>query len=175
MALSPDFRWKVPEFSGTSAQANSMAQGLNSLVTGLGSAIKGYRNELKEKAIRDLAQENWQRQFDSSEAARTQQQENWAKQFAANEAARKQQQENWQKQFGQTTAMQNAQLNQMRQQLLRQQEQDAWLRAFYDKYFAEDPEEQEYNELRERLFGNQPSDTNGASLVMSGLNPQLMK
>ena len=36
-------------------------------------------------------------------------------------------------------------------------------------------EEQEYNELRERLFGNQPSDTNGASLVMSGLNPQLMK
>lgn len=172
--LSPEFRWKVPEFSGTSAQADSMAQGLSSLATGIGSAIKGYRNELKDEAIRNLAQENWMAQFDASEKARKQQQENWAKQFNASELARKQQQENWQKQFGQTTKMQEAQLNQMRQQLLRQQEQDAWMREFYDKYFAEDPEEQEYNELRERLFGN-PSEPGGASLVMSGLSPQLMK
>ena len=172
--LSPDFRWKVPEFSGTSAQANSMAQGLNSLATGIGSAIKNYRKELQEKAIRDQAQDNWQKQFDASEAARKQQQQNWLTQIAVNEAARRKQQENWEKQFGQTSKMQEAQLNQMRQQLARQQEQDAWLRDFYNKYFAEDPEEQEYNELRERLFGS-PSESGGASLVMSGLNPQLMK
>lgn len=67
MALSPDFRWKVPEFSGTSAQANSMAQGLSSLATGIGSAIKGAYLRKEQQRRNDIEDEDRRRRIDEED------------------------------------------------------------------------------------------------------------
>lgn len=138
MSMSIDFRWKVPTVSVQSTDAEERSRGLQSLGTGIGTAIGNWRKEQRDKAIRELAQSNWQKQFDANEAQRVFSNEMQGKQFA--EQAR----------------LNDANLTRMREDAETRRKQQEWLQRFYDMYVGEDPEEKEYRQLYQELYGEAP-------------------
>lgn len=142
----------MPSVADPNAQSNSMGQGIASLGQGLGQAFRNGREE----------------------AWKQQQQQNWRDQFAFNQAQQIQNQNNWNRQFAQTKKMQDAQLEQLQAQLERQQEQDEWLKQFYDAYFGNDEEWKELQQLRNRFAGSNAGVSDNA-LTLMGINPLFMR
>lgn len=151
MSMSIDFRWKVPTVSAQSADAEDRSRGLQTLGTGIGTAIGNWRKEQRDKAIRELAQSNWQKQFDANEAQRTLSNEMQGKQFA------------------EQVRLNDANLARMREDADIRRKQQEWLQRFYDTYVGEDPEEKEYRQLYQELYGEAP----GAPSLDVLLNPSL--
>lgn len=150
MALNVNWRWNMPTVGSPNAESDDMAQGLQQLGQGIGQMIGGKRKWDRDQAIRDLAQENWERNFAQQKA---QSDRNFALQ---------------QQQFDLTKAAKE-------QEMARQRQQDEWLKQFYEQYFGNDKKYEELQRLRAKFtnIGNEePSDV---SLVLAGPNPLLMK
>lgn len=145
MALNVNCRWNMPTVGSPNAESDDMAQGLQQLGQGIGQMIGGKRKWDRDQAIRDLAQENWERSFAQQKA---QSDRNFALQ---------------QQQFDLTKAAKE-------QEMARQRQQDEWLKQFYEQYFGNDPEVSELQKLLAKY--QRPTE---ASMVMAGLNPLLMK
>lgn len=135
----------MPSVADPNAQANSMGQGVASLGQGLGQAFRNGREE----------------------AWKQQQQQNWRDQFAFQQAQQIQNQNNWNRQFEQSRKIQDAALE-------RQQEQDEWLKQFYDAYFGNDEEWKELQQLRNRFAGSNAGVSDNA-LTLMGINPLFMR
>ena len=135
----------MPTVGSPNAESDDMAQGLQQLGQGIGQMIGGKRKWERDQAIRDLAQENWERNFAQQKA---QNDRNFALQ---------------QQQFELTKAAKE-------QEMARQRQQDEWLKQFYEQYFGNDPEVTELQKLLAKY--QRPTE---ASMVMAGLNPLLMK
>lgn len=145
MALNVNWRWNMPAVGSPNAESDDRAQGLQLLGQGIGQMINGKRKWDRDQAIRDLAQENWERNFAQQKA---QSDRNFALQ---------------QQQFELTKAAKE-------QEMARQRQQDEWLKQFYEQYFGEDPEVSELQKLLAKY--QKPTET---SMFMAGLNPLLMK
>lgn len=145
MALNVNWRWNMPTVGSPNAESDDMAQGLQQLGQGIGQMIAGKRKWDRDQAIRDLAQENWERNFAQQKA---QSDRNFALQ---------------QQQFDLTKAAKE-------QEMARQRQQDEWLKQFYEQYFGEDPEVSELQKLLAKY--QKPTE---ASMFIAGLNPLLMK
>lgn len=143
--LSINWNWRMPTVGSPNAESDDMAQGLQQLGQGIGQMIGGKRKWERDQDIRDLAQENWERNFAQQKA---QSDRNFALQ---------------QQQFDLTKAAKE-------QEMARQRQQDEWLKQFYEQYFGNDPEVTELQELHAKY--QRPTE---ASMVMAGLNPLLMK
>lgn len=135
----------MPSVADPNAQSNSMGQGVASLGQGLGQAFRNGREE----------------------AWKQQQQQNWRDQFAFQQAQQIQNQNNWNRQFEQSRKIQDAALE-------RQQEQDEWLKQFYDAYFGDDEEWKELQQLRNRFAGSNAGVSDNA-LTLMGINPLFMR
>lgn len=135
----------MPTVGSPNAESDDMAQGLQQLGQGIGQMIGGKRKWDRDQAIRDLAQENWERNFAQQKA---QSDRNFALQ---------------QQQFELTKAAKE-------QEMARQRQQDEWLKQFYEQYFGNDPEVSELQKLLAKY--QKPTE---ASMFMAGLNPLLMK
>lgn len=135
----------MPSVADPNAQSNSMGQGVASLGQGLGQAFRNGREE----------------------AWKQQQQQNWRDQFAFQQAQQIQNQNNWNRQFEQSRKIQDAALE-------RQQEQDEWLKQFYDAYFGNDEEWKELQQLRNRFAGSKAGVSDNA-LTLMGINPLFMR
>ena len=135
----------MPTVGSPNAESDDMAQGLQQLGQGIGQMIGGKRKWDRDQAIRDLAQENWERNFAQQKA---QSDRNYALQ---------------QQQFELTKAAKE-------QEMARQRQQDEWLKQFYEQYFGNDPEVSELQKLLAKY--QKPTE---ASMFMAGLNPLLMK
>lgn len=145
MALNVNWRWNMPAVGSPNAESDDMAQGLQQLGQGIGQMISGKRKWDRDQAIRDLAQENWERNFAQQKA---QSDRNYALQ---------------QQQFELTKAAKE-------QEMARQRQQDEWLKQFYEQYFGNDPEVSELQKLLAKY--QKPTE---ASMFIAGLNPLLMK
>lgn len=145
MALNVNWRWNMPTVGSPNAESDDMAQGLQQLGQGIGQMISGKRKWDRDQAIRDLAQENWERNFAQQKA---QSDRNFALQ---------------QQQFELTKAAKE-------QEMARQRQQDEWLKQFYEQYFGNDPEVSELQKLLAKY--QKPTE---ASMFIAGLNPLLMK
>lgn len=145
MALNVNWRWNMPTVGSPNAESDDMAQGLQQLGQGIGQMIAGKRKWDRDQAIRDLAQENWERNFAQQKA---QSDRNFALQ---------------QQQFDLTKAAKE-------QEMARQRQQDEWLKQFYEQYFGNDPEVSELQKLLAKY--KKPTET---SMFIAGLNPLLMK
>ena len=145
MALNVNWRWNMPAVGSPNAESDDMAQGLQQLGQGIGQMIGGKRKWDRDQAIRDLAQENWERNFAQQKA---QSDRNYALQ---------------QQQFELTKAAKE-------QEMTRQRQQDEWLKQFYEQYFGNDPEVSELQKLLAKY--RKPTET---EMFMAGLNPLLMK
>jgi hypothetical protein len=135
----------MPTVGSPNAESDDMAQGLQQLGQGIGQMIGGKRKWERDQAIRDLAQENWERNFAQQKA---QSDRNFALQ---------------QQQFDLTKAAKE-------QEMARQRQQDEWLKQFYEQYFGNDPEVSELQKLLAKY--QRPTED---SMFMAGLNPLLMK
>jgi hypothetical protein len=135
----------MPTVGSPNAESDDMAQGLQQLGQGIGQMIGGKRKWERDQAIRDLAQENWERNFAQQKA---QSDRNFALQ---------------QQQFDLTKAAKE-------QEMARQRQQDEWLKQFYEQYFGNDPEVTELQKLLAKY--QRPTED---SMFMAGLNPLLMK
>lgn len=135
----------MPTVGSPNAESDDMAQGLQQLGQGIGQMIGGKRKWDRDQAIRDLAQENWERNFAQQKA---QSDRNFALQ---------------QQQFDLTKAAKE-------QEMARQRQQDEWLKQFYEQYFGSDPEVSELQKLLAKY--QKPTE---ASMFIAGLNPLLMK
>ena len=135
----------MPTVGSPNAESDDMAQGLQQLGQGIGQMISGKRKWDRDQAIRDLAQENWERNFAQQKA---QSDRNFALQ---------------QQQFDLTKAAKE-------QEMARQRQQDEWLKQFYEQYFGSDPEVSELQKLLAKY--QKPTE---ASMFIAGLNPLLMK
>ena len=152
MALNVNWRWNMPTVGSPNAESDDMAQGLQQLGQGIGQMISGKRKWDRDKEIRDLAQENWERNF--------------AQQKAQNELAQLNANRNYALQRDQFELNKAAK----EQEMARQRQQDEWLRQFYEQYFGNDPEVSELQKLLAKY--QKPTET---SMFMAGLNPLLMK
>jgi hypothetical protein len=148
MALTVNWRWNAPQFTGEDAQANSMREG----ILGIGKGIADMMRNTREEKWKEQAQKNWELSFANNA-------DQWQKQFDRSG-------EQWQKQFDQNKAVQDFTMN-------RQRTQDEWLNKWYEQFFGDlyvdDPKERRYRELMAK-YGNLSGN---AGLVMSGLDPQL--
>lgn len=150
MALNVNWRWNMPTVGSPNAESDDMAQGLQQLGQGIGQMVSGKRKWDRDQAIRDLAQENWERNFAQQKAQSDRNFELQQQQFELTKAAKE-------------------------QEMARQRQQDEWLKQFYEQYFGNDKKYEELQRLRAKFanIGNaEPSDV---SLVLAGLNPLLMK
>lgn len=143
--LAINWNWRMPTVGSPNAESDDMAQGLQQLGQGIGQMISGKRKWDRDQAIRDLAQENWERNFAQQ---KTQSDRNFALQ---------------QQQFDLTKAAKE-------QEMARQRQQDEWLKQFYEQYFGSDPEVSELQKLLAKY--QKPTE---ASMFIAGLNPLLMK
>lgn len=94
MAMNVTWNWRMPTVGSPDANADDMAQGIQSLGEGIGRLIGGKRKWERDQEIRDLAQENWERNF-----ALQQQQFDFNKAAKEQELARQRQQDEWLKRF----------------------------------------------------------------------------
>lgn len=151
MALNVNWNWRMPTVGDPDKVAagnrESFLSGLDSIAAGLIKSGENQRADEKQK---------W---LENTTAQRI------AMQKEQNQLAQQNANRNYMLQRDQFNLNKERQLNEM----ARQKKQDDWMQRFYDQYFANDPEEQEYQELLARLQGGQP---NAASQVMMGLNPQ---
>lgn len=145
MALNVNWRWNMPTVGSPNAESDDMAQGLQQLGQGIGQMISGKRKWDRDQAIRDLAQENWERNFAQQKAQSDRNFDLQQQQFELTKAAKE-------------------------QEMARQRQQDEWLKQFYEQYFGNDPEVSELQKLLAKY--QRPTE---ASMVMAGLNPLLMK
>ena len=145
MALNVNWNWRMPTVGSPNAESDDMAQGLQQLGQGIGQMIGGKRKWDRDQAIRDLAQENWERNFAQQKAQSDRNYELQRDQFELTKAAKE-------------------------QEMARQRQQDEWLKQFYEQYFGNDPEVSELQKLLAKY--QRPTE---ASMVMAGLNPLLMK
>lgn len=144
-ALNVNWRWNMPAVGSPNAESDDMAQGLQQLGQGIGQMIGGSRKWNRDKEIRDLAQENWERNFAQQKAQSDRNYELQQQQFELNKAAKE-------------------------QEMARQRQQDEWLKQFYEQYFGSDPEVSELQKLLAKY--QRPGE---ASMFIAGLNPLLMK
>ena len=145
MALNVNWNWRMPTVGSPNAESDDMAQGLQQLGQGIGQMIGGKRKWDRDQAIRDLAQENWERNFAQQKAQSDRNYELQRDQFELTKAAKE-------------------------QEMARQRQQDEWLKQFYEQYFGNDPEVSEL----QKLLGKYRRPTE-ESVFMAGLNPLLMK
>lgn len=145
MALNVNWNWRMPTVGSPNAESDDMAQGLQQLGQGIGQMIGGKRKWDRDQAIRDLAQENWERNFAQQKAQSDRNFDLQQQQFELTKAAKE-------------------------QEMARQRQQDEWLKQFYEQYFGNDPEVSELQKLLAKY--QRPTE---ASMVMAGLNPLLMK
>ena len=145
MALNVNWNWRMPTVGSPNAESDDMAQGLQQLGQGIGQMIGDKRKWDRDQAIRDLAQENWERNFAQQKAQSDRNYELQRDQFELTKAAKE-------------------------QEMARQRQQDEWLKQFYEQYFGNDPEVTELQKLLAKY--QRPTE---ASMVMAGLNPLLMK
>lgn len=145
MALNVNWRWNMPTVGSPNAESDDMAQGLQQLGQGIGQMISGKRKWDRDQAIRDLAQENWERNFAQQKAQSDRNFELQQQQFDLTKAAKE-------------------------QEMARQRQQDEWLKQFYEQYFGNDPEVSELQKLLAKY--QKPTE---ASMFIAGLNPLLMK
>ena len=145
MALNVNWRWNMPTVGSPNAESDDMAQGLQQLGQGIGQMIGGKRKWDRDQAIRDLAQENWERNFAQQKAQSDRNFDLQQQQFELTKAAKE-------------------------QEMARQRQQDEWLKQFYEQYFCNDPEVTEL----QKLLGKYRRPTEEI-VFMAGLNPLLMK
>ena len=145
MALNVNWNWRMPTVGSPNAESDDMAQGLQQLGQGIGQMIGGKRKWDRDQAIRDLAQENWERNFAQQKAQSDRNYELQQQQFELTKAAKE-------------------------QEMARQRQQDEWLKQFYEQYFGNDPEVSEL----QKLLGKYRRPTEEI-VFMAGLNPLLMK
>ena len=151
MSLAINWRWNMPTVGSPNAESDDMAQGLQQLGQGIGQMIGGKRKWERDQAIRDLAQENWERNF--------------AQQKAQSELAQLNANRNYALQRDQFELTKAAK----EQEMARQRQQDEFMKRMYEQFFSNDPEQQELQKLLDKY--STPGD---ASKVMIGLNPQLL-
>ena len=151
MALNVNWNWRMPTVGDPDKVAagnrDSLLSGLDSIAAGL---IKSGENQRADE------KQQW---LENTTAQRM------AMQREQNQLAQQNANRNYMLQRDQFNLNKERQL----QDMARQKKQDEWMQRFYDQYFANDPEEQEYQELLARLQGGQQ---NAASQIMMGLNPQ---
>lgn len=151
MALNVNWNWRMPTVGDPDKVAAGNRQdflsGLDSIAAGL---IKSGENQRADE------KQQW---LENTTAQRM------AMQREQNQLAQQNANRNYMLQRDQFNLNKERQL----QDMARQKKQDEWMQRFYDQYFANDPEEQEYQELLARLQGGQQ---NAASQIMMGLNPQ---
>lgn len=151
MSLNVQWRWNMPTVGDPDKVAAGNRQdflsGLDSIAAGL---IKSGENQRADE------KQQW---LENTTAQRM------AMQREQNQLAQQNANRNYMLQRDQFNLNKERQL----QDMARQKKQDEWMQRFYDQYFANDPEEQEYQELLARLQGGQQ---NAASQIMMGLNPQ---
>lgn len=151
MALNVNWNWRMPTVGDPDKVAAGNRQdflsGLDSIASGL---IKSGENQRADE------KQQW---LENTTAQRM------AMQREQNQLAQQNANRNYMLQRDQFNLNKERQL----QDMARQKKQDEWMQRFYDQYFANDPEEQEYQELLARLQGGQQ---NAASQIMMGLNPQ---
>ena len=152
MALNVNWRWNMPAVGSPNAESDDMAQGLQQLGQGIAMMNAGKRKWDRDQEIRDLAQENWERNF--------------AQQKAQNELAQLNANRNYALQRDQFELNKAAK----DQEMARQRQQDEWLKTFYEQYFVDDPEVSELQKLLAKY--QRPGE---ASMFIAGLNPLLMK
>lgn len=144
MALNVNWNWRMPTVGSPNAESDDMAQGLQQLGQGIGQMIGGKRKWDRDQAIRDLAQENWERNFAQQKAQSDRNFDLQQQQFELTKAAKE-------------------------QEMARQRQQDEFMKRMYEQFFGNDPEQQELQKLLDKY--STPGD---ASKVMIGLNPQLL-
>lgn len=148
MALNVNWRWNMPTVGSPNAESDDMAQGLQQLGQGIGQMIGGKRKWDRDQAIRDLAQENWERNF--------------AQQKAQSELAQQNANRNYMLQRDQFNLNRDKQLN----DIARQKKQDEYIYKIYDQYFR-DRDSEELEQLLAKY-------KDGAAGVLVGLNPQFL-
>ena len=156
MAMNVQWRWNMPTVGDPNANADDMAQGIQALGEGFGRLIGGNMKWERDKAIRDLAQSNWERNFAQQQA---QSNRNYELQKAQSDR-------NYELQRDQYELTKKAKEAEMERQRI----QDEWLKQFYEQYFGNDPEVTELQKLLAKY--QRPTDN---SMFMAGLNPLLMK
>lgn len=75
MALTVNWRWNAPQFTGEDAQANSMREG----ILGIGRGVADMMRNTRDEKWKQQAQDNWQKQFDRAD-------DQWRAQFYQNKA-----------------------------------------------------------------------------------------
>lgn len=151
MALNVNWNWRMPTVGDPDKVAAGnradFLSGLDSIASGLIKSGENQRADEKQKWLENTTAQRM------------------AMQREQNQLAQQNANRNYMLQRDQFNLNKEKQL----QDMARQKKQDEWMQRFYDQYFANDPEEQEYQELLARLQGGQQ---NAASQVMMGLNPQ---
>ncbi len=151
MALNVNWNWRMPTVGDPDKVAagnrESLLSGLDAIASGLIKSGENKRADEKQQWLEDTTAQRI------------------AMQREQNQLAQQNANRNYMLQRDQFNLNKEKQLADM----ARQKKQDEWMQRFYDQYFANDPEEQEYQELLARLQGGQQ---NAASQVMMGLNPQ---
>lgn len=156
MALNVQWNWRMPAVGDPNNQANSVAQGLQTGAEAFAKAIDAKRDR--------VLQDKWKTESLKLDNARlAQQKEQFAHQVVQDQLA----QIDRNREFLQQKALNDARLKQMEQELAQKKKQQEWLDKMYTDYFGD--VSPELKALREK-FG-----INGATLVMNGLNPLLMK
>lgn len=121
MALTVNWRWNAPQFTGEDAQANSVREGILGAAKGVADMMRNTRDE----KWKQLAQENWQKQFDRAG-------------------------DQWQAQFDQNKAVQDFTMNRQKTQ---DEWLNKWYEQFFGDIYADDPKERRYRELMAK-YGN---------------------
>lgn len=151
MGLNVTWNWRMPTVGDPDKVAAGnradFLSGLDSVAAGLIKSGENQRADEKQKWLENTTAQRM------------------AMQREQNQLAQQNANRNYMLQRDQFNLNKEKQL----QDMARQKKQDEWMQRFYDQYFANDPEEQEYQELLARLQGGQQ---NAASQVMMGLNPQ---
>lgn len=145
MAMNVTWNWRMPTVGSPNANADDMAQGIQALGEGIGRLFGGNMKWERDKAIRDLAQNNWERNFAYQQAQSDRNYELQRDQYELTKKAKEAEME-------------------------RKRIQDEWLKQFYEQYFGNDPEVTELQRLLAKY--QRPTDN---SMFMAGFNPLLMK
>lgn len=155
MGLNVQWRWSMPAVADPDRVAAGNRQdflsGLDSLAAGL---QKRGANQREQQKL-DQAQSNWERQFAAQQDQRQ----------LANMMQNRQ--------FWEQKRMNDQNLANQQFQLQKAQEQQEWMNKFYDKFFANDPEEQEYQALKAKYGQQAQQGSHELQRILMGLNNAL--
>ena len=155
MALNVQWRWSMPAVADPDRVAagnrDAFSEGIGAIAQGL---LKRGENQREQQKL-DQAQSNWERQFAAQQDQRQ----------LANMMQNRQ--------FLEQKRMNDQNLANQQFQLQRAQEQQEWMNKFYDKFFANDPEEQEYQALKAKYGQQAQQGSPELQRILMGLNNAL--